>query len=229
MRRYLIAALTLTTLGFVLASPALAQGYRTAVGWSAGMAVNTGLNGGATGSGEVLELKPDPTWVISAHYDHWLGSGNIGIRARAGFSRPILPWVQGDREIRVYTADLGLLLRPVAPGPGKSVLPFISGGVGLINWGLGDGPVTTFDAAAVTYGGEESFDLVAVAGVGIDIITPWQWGEGPLVIRLEGRDHMQLSSPFDPVNPEGGEFGRVHNASVVLGFHTGMGVLGGGR
>jgi hypothetical protein len=193
------------------------------------MAVNTGLNGGATGSGEVLELKPDPTWVISAHYDHWLGNGNIGIRARAGFSRPILPWVQGDREIRVYTADLGLLLRPVAPGPGKSVLPFISGGVGLINWGLGDGPVTTFDAAAVTYGGEESFDLVAVAGVGIDIITPWQWGEGPLVIRLEGRDHMQLSSPFDPVNPEGGEFGRVHNASLVLGFHTGMGVLGGGN
>ena len=81
------------------------------------MAVNTSLNDGATGSGEVLELKPDPTWVISAHYDHWLGSGNIGIRARAGFSKPILPWVQGDREIRVYMADLGLLLRPVAPAP----------------------------------------------------------------------------------------------------------------
>jgi hypothetical protein len=229
MRRYLIAALTLTTLGLASASPALAQGYKTSIGWSGGVLLNTGLNDGAAGSGEVLELKPDATWVMNAHYDHWVGGGNIGIRAQAGVSMPILPWVQGDREIRVYMADLGLLLRPVAPAPGKSVLPFISGGVGFINWGFGDGPVTTFDAAAVTYGGEEPFDLVALAGVGIDIITPWKWGEGPLVIRLEGRDHMQFSSPFDPVNPEDGDFGMVHNASVVLGFHTGMGVLGGGR
>jgi len=229
MRRYLIAALTLTTLGLALASPALAQGYKTSIGWSGGVLINTSLNDGAAGSGEVLELKPDATWVMNAHYDHWVGGGNIGIRAQAGVSMPILPWVQGDREIRVYMADLGLLLRPVAPAPGKSVLPFISGGVGFIKWGFGDGPVTTFDAAAVTYGGEESFDLVAAAGVGIDIITPWKWGEGPLVIRLEGRDHMQFSSPFDPVNSEGGEFGMIHNASVVLGFHTGMGVLGGGR
>ena len=229
MRRYLIAVITLTILGFASASPAAAQGYKSAVGWSGGMFFNTSLNDGATGSGETLELKPDATWIFSAYYDHWVGSGNLGIRAQIGLSEPTLPWVQGDREIRVYMADLGVLLRPVTPSPGKSVLPFLTGGVGFIHWGLGDGPVTTFDPAGVTYGGEQSFDLVAVAGLGFDIVTPWKWGEGPLVIRVEGRDHMQFSSPFDPVNPDSGEFGMVHNAAVVVGFHTGMGLLRGDR
>ena len=226
MRRYLIAALFLTTLGLASASPALAQGYKTAVGWNGGVLLPTSLNNGAVG-GDVLDLKPDATWIVSGHYDHWLGAGNVGIRARAGLSKPTIPWVQGDREIRVYMADLGLLLRPIAPAPGKSVFPFIAGGVGLLHWGLGDGPATTFDPAAVTYGGEEAFDLAISAGVGIDIVTPWRWGEGPLVIRLEGRDHIQLSSPFDPASAEDDDFGMIHNAAVVLGFHTGMGILGG--
>jgi hypothetical protein len=126
-------------------------------------------------------------------------------------------------------ADLDLLLRPVAPEPGRSVLPFFTGGVGLINWGLGDGPETTFDAAGVTYDGKEALDFTAVAGLGIDFITHWRWGEGPLIIRLEGRDHMQFSSPFDPVNPEDSAFGMVHNAMVLLGLHTGIGILQGGR
>jgi hypothetical protein len=228
MRRYLIAALTVATIGLASTSPVLAQGYKTAVGWSGGVLYTTSLNSGATGGAELVDLRPDPIWTVGAHYDHWIGGGNIGVRAQAGFSKPTLPWVQGDREIRVYMANLDLLLRPVAPAPGKSVLPFLSGGVGFINWGFGDGPLTSFDPAAVSYDGQESFELVAVGGAGIDIVTPWHWGEGPLVIRLEGRDHIQFSSPFDPLSAEDGDFGMVHNAIVVLGFHTGIGVLGGG-
>jgi hypothetical protein len=229
MRRYLIAALTLTSLGIASASPALAQGYNSSAGWNAGLFINTGLNDGAAAGEGLVELKPDATWIVSAHYDRWFGGGNVGIRARGGFSKPTLPWVQGDREIRVYMADIGLLLRPIVPEPGNSVLPFVGGGVGFINWGLGDGPLTTYDPAGATYGGEEGLNLVATASFGIDFVTPWRWGEGPLIVRLEGRDHIQFSSPFDPVNPEASEFGMIHNAGVVLGFHTGIGVLGGGR
>lgn len=228
MRRFLTAVLMLTPVVLVQTAPASAQGYKASVGWSGGALFPTSLNNGAVGSGDLLELKPDPTWIMSIHYDRWVGGGNVGVRARGGFSMPTLPWVQGDREIRVYMADLGVLLRPVAPAEGKSVLPFVGGGVGFINWGLGDGPPTDFDPAAVTYDGQEGFDLVATAGVGIDIITPWHWGEGPLVIRLEGRDHIQFKSPFDPIDPADSEFGMIHNAAVVLGFHTGMGILGGG-
>jgi hypothetical protein len=225
MRRFLLAALTLTSLGLAGASPAFAQGYKSAVGWSGGVFAPTSLNNGATGGEGLVDLKPTATWIVTVNYDYWLAGGNIGVRARGGFSKPSLPWVQGDREIRVYMADLGLLLRPVAPDPGKSVLPFVGAGVGFINWGLGDGPTTTFNPAAVTYGGKESFNLVATAGLGIDIVTPWMWGEGPLVIRLEGQDYVQFSSPFDPVNPDDAEFGIIHNIGLVLGFHTGMGIL----
>jgi hypothetical protein len=120
------------------------------------------------------------------------------------------------------------MLRPVAPGPDKSVLPFVSGGVGIINWGLGDGAPTAYEPAGVIYDGEQKWDLVAAAGLGFDIITPWSWGEGPLVVRLEAQDHIQFSSPFDPINPEDGDFGLIHNAAVVLGFYTGIGILGDG-
>lgn len=227
MRRNLTIALAALAVGLLMTPSAGAQAYSSSAGWSGGVLLNTGMNDGATGA-DLLDMKPDPTWLFSMHYDRWFGSGNAGIRARGGFSRPTLPWVQGDREIRVLMADVGLLLRPIAPGPTTSALPFISGGVGLIKWGLGNGPATTFDPAGVTYDGEEGLDLVATAGLGVDIVSPWQWGEGPLVIRLEARDHIQFSSPFDPSNPDDGEFGMIHNAAVVLGFHTGVGVLGGG-
>jgi hypothetical protein len=228
MRRNLIAALALTFCVVAFASPALGQGYQSAVGWSGGVFFNTALNDGATGSIDFVEMKADPTWVLNVNYDYWLGGGNLGIRANGGFSKPILPWVQGDREIRVYMADLGVILRPIAAGPDRSVLPFIGGGVGFMNWGLGDGPPTDYDPAGVRYGGEQSFDLIASAGAGLDFVTPWEWGEGPMVIRLEGRDYLQFSSPFDPIDSAAEDFGLIHNIVVMLGFHTGMGVLPGG-
>ncbi len=229
MRRYLIAALLLASLGLATASPATAQGYTSSAGWSAGVFVNTALNDGAATGDGLVELKPDPTWMVGAHYDRWFGAGNVGVRVRGGFTKPVLPWVQGDRSIRVYMGDIGLMLRPIASGPDKSVLPFISGGVGLINWGLGDGPLTTYEPAGAVYAGQGGFDFVATASLGFDIMTPWQWGEGPVIVRVEGRDHIQFSSPFDPVNPEDPEFGMIHNAGVVIGFHTGIGLTHGGR
>ena len=229
MRRTFIAALALTLFAFAFSSPASSQAYQSAVGWSGGAFFPTALNDGVVDGGDFVEMKPDPTWLLNVNYDRWFGGGNLGIRLNGGFTKPIFPWVQGDREIRVYMADLGILLRPVAPGPGKMVLPFIGGGAGFMNWGFGDGPPTDFDPAGARYGGEESYDFVASAGVGVDFVTPWVWGEGPMVIRLEGRDYMQFSSPFDPVFAEDDAFGMIHNFTVLLGFHTGMGSLTDGR
>jgi len=228
MRHKLTIVMAALALWVLSASPTEAQAYKSSAGWSGGVLINTGLNDGATGA-DLVDMKPDPTWLMSIHFDQWFGRGNVGVRARGGMSKPSLPWVQGDREIRVLMADLGLLLRPIAPGPGRSTLPFISGGVGLINWGLGDGPATVYAPAAVAYTGEEGIDFVATASLGVDIVTPWVWGEGPLVIRLEARDHIQFSSPFDPSNSEDPEFGMIHNAALVLGFHTGIGLLNRGQ
>ena len=228
MRRYFIIAFSVTAFLAVSTMSVGAQAYESSAGWNAGVMFTTGLNdGAATGQGSV-ELKPDPTWLASVHYDRWLAGGNLGVRARGGFSMSTLPWTQGDREIRIYMADIGLLLRPIVPQNGQSLLPFIGGGVGFINWGLGDGPITTYEQAGATYPGEAGFDLVATASLGFDIVTPWHWGEGSMVLRIEGRDHIQFSSPFEPIDSDSSEFGLIHNAAVVIGFHTGIGVLGGG-
>jgi hypothetical protein len=229
MRRYLTAASGLVALVAVSISPAWAQDYQSSVGWNAGAIMTTSLNDGAADAGAAVDLKPDLTWALGVHWDRWLGNGQVGLRVQGGMARHVLPWSQGDRTIQVFMADVDLLLRAVSPSPYRTVLPFIGGGVGLIHWGLGDGPVTTFNPAGASYLGDERPQLMAVAGVGIDLITPWQWGEGPLVIRLEGRNHLQFASPFDPANPEQEDFGMIHNAVVSLGLHTGMGALVGRR
>ncbi len=227
MRRNFLAALALTFSAFAFASPALGQGYKSAAGFSGGVFFPTALNDGAVGAGELVEMKPDPTLTMNAHYDYWLGSGHLGLRGTAGLSRAILPWTQGDRKIRVFAMDLGFLLRPIASAPGKTVLPFINGGVGLINWGMGDGAPMSYNPAGANYDGDENFDFMAAVGFGLDIVSPWEWGEGPVVVRLEGRDFMQFDSPFEPTDPSDSAFGMIHNFSVVLGFHTALGSLDG--
>ena len=124
MRRFLTAALLVTTLGLGWAPSLLAQGYKSAVGWSGGVFLPTSLNDGAMGA-DFVDLKPDLTWMIGGHFDRWLGSGNLGIRARVAFTKPSIPWAQGYREIRTYLMDMGLLLRPLAATPERSILPFI--------------------------------------------------------------------------------------------------------
>lgn len=230
MRRFITAASVVAVLTAAFVVPARAQDYRSSVGWNVGAIMTTSLNNGATGAEGSVDLKPDLTWALGAHWDRWIGgSGQVGFRVQGGLARHSLAWTQGDRTIQVFTADVGLLLRPVAPGPGRTVLPFIGAGGGLINWGLGDGPVTTFTPAGATYPGDEKPQLMAVVGLGIDLITPWQWGEGPLVVRLEGRNHLQFDSPFEPSNSDQGAFGMIHNAVVSVGLHTGMGALVGSR
>lgn len=225
MKGYGLAALVI--IGFALASPPKleAQDYRMSVGWNAGVLLTTSLNDGASGTGEGVDLKPDATWSLGGHFDKWFGSGLLGGRASAGLARSVIPWTQGDRSVYSYRGELSLMLRLMRPDPGNMLIPFVSGGVGLIRWGLGDGPVTSFSAAGARYSGDESFQLAANAGVGFDYVTPFQWGEGPMVVRLEGRDYIQLASPFDPVDPEAGDFGIIHNLYISIGLHTGVGFL----
>ena len=228
MRRFFLVAVALAGAVALTTSAGAAQDFGSSVGWNGGVVLTTSLNGGG-GEGEGgVDLKPDPTWFLGAHYDRWLGAGRAGARITGGVSRRTLPWVQGDRTIYSYWGDVGLLLRLAPVSPDRTVFPFLSGGVGFVFWGLGNGSTTSFPAAGAQYGGDEKFHLAGNAGLGFDIVTPWNWGEGPMLVRLEVRDLIQLSSPFDPVEAEASDFGIVHNPMISLGFHTGMGTLRGG-
>lgn len=229
MRSKMAGGLLLLTLMALSAWPAEAQVYKSSVGWNAGALITTSLNEGAAGGSGFVELKPDPTWTIGAYYDRWYFGGQIGLRGHGSLARHVLPWNQGDREIYMYAGDLSLMLRPLRPTLERTVAPFLSGGVGFQHWGLGDGPVTSFAPAEATYPGDEKFYLMAVGGLGFDIVTPINWGEGPLVVRLEGRDQIQIKSPFEPLDAEQSDFSLIHNIRVSIGFHTGVGLLGGSR
>jgi hypothetical protein len=222
MRRHILAAVALAVL--VWATPAASQDYKSSVGWSGGVLYTTSLNDGASGGESFVDLKPDLTWVVGAHYDYWIRNGRVGVQGHGGVGRQVLPWNQGDRSIYEYMGDLSLILRPVAPTSETMVLPFLSGGVGATYWELGDGPTTSFAPSGAKYSGDK-FKPAAVAGLGLDFVTPWIWGEGPVVVRLAVKDYIQLSSNFSPIEAEAGDFGIVHNGMVTLGFHTGMGLL----
>jgi hypothetical protein len=136
-----------------------------------------------------------------------------------------MEWQQGPRTIAVYSSDLNLVLRLTSPSPGRSVTPYASLGVGWIWWILGNGPGTAFPAARAFYDGDDGFDLMGVGSFGLDFATPFQWGEGPLMIRLEARDGVQFESPFQPLDRNDGDFGMVHNIRIGLGMHAGFGRL----
>lgn len=224
MRRYLIASATLLGLVLTTGLPVSAQTHKSAVGWMAGVISTSSLNNGASGSGDLVDLKPDLTWTLGAHYDRWLGNGHVGFRVEGAFARQTLPWTQGDRSIYLYMGDVDVLLRPMAPTPQKKVLPYVTGGAGAVWWALGKGPGTSYSPAGASYANNR-VELAAFGGVGVDIVTPWNWGEGPMIVRLEARDLLQFASNFTPIDAEAGEFGVVHNMSLVLGLHTGLGLL----
>ncbi len=229
MRPNLAGGLAVAVLLATSVVSAAGQDYKSSVGWNAGVLYTTAMNDGATASGgEAVEIKPEMTWTIGLHYDYWLWSGFLGVRIHGAWAQQDVTWIQGTREVYVYTADLDLMLRPLRPTSTRSVSPYLALGVGGIRWKLGDGPATSYPPAGAVYPGEEKFELIGVGGVGIDFVTPWSWGENPLVIRLDGRDQVQIASPFEPTDPADDEFGLIHNFQVTLGLHTGIGWLRGG-
>ena len=213
--------LTVTALITLSALPLTAQSHKQAVGWNGGVLYTTSMNEGAAGE----DLKPEQTFAMGMHYDRWIRAGYFGLRVHGAFAKQDVLWNQGPRDIWVYTADLALLIRPML----RTVSPFASLGVGTIFWDLGSGPVTAFPPAGVYYDGRDHFQPTAVAGIGLDWISPWRWGDGSLAVRLEGRDQIQFSSPFEPLDPEQGKLGLIHNIQVSLGVYTGLGVLNGAR
>lgn len=208
---------------------ALAQDYRSSVGWNAGALWVSSLNAGATG-GEgqtyVRQAAPGLGWMTGIQFDHWLWNGGLGIRLGGGYSRHALGWSNGEREIGTWTGEAGVLARIFAPEPDQVFLPFIALGVAGVRYGLGKGPLTTFPAADAYHSGEVRFNLAGSAALGLDIISPLIWDESPIVLRIEAADQLAPRSPFRSLET-GKRFQLVHNARLTIGLHAGLGSLWG--
>lgn len=224
MRKLLVPALALTLVGV---SPLAVSGqdYRSSVGWTLGAHFTTSLNGGAA-EGTALDLEPGVGAVGSLFVDHWFGAGIVGFRGQGTYAWNSISWVEGDRD--VYSWSLGglLLLRPFRPGPEpRAAYPYLGVGTGGMEYRLGEGPATAFDDAGALHAGEEEFGLVGIAALGVDVPLPWNWGEGPMLLRVEVSDHLRLDSPLEPTGPEPSEFDPVHVFGLSLGLHTGIGFI----
>lgn len=208
------------------ADDAAAQDYRYAASYNAGAIWFSPLNPSApsvegTAPGDI-ELGLG--WVIGLQAEKWFGSGRVGARLNGALTeRPLTLPGRPDRDIGVWLLDADLLLRLAPATPNRMVSPFISAGVGVIRYKLGEGSLQSYPDAGAVYDGNDDPRLMGTAGLGFDILTALEWDRQPVGFRLEVVDHVAIDSPFHEIG--GDRFGLVHNVRVVLGVFSGFGVL----
>ena len=210
-----------TALAIGAGSPLAAQDYSFSASWNAGAIIHTKLNDNSTSG--ATELKPSASWVAGVQVEHWLGSGQIGLRFEGAYSRSPLAIPEGrDRSLGMALGDIGLLLRIMPARPGNTVMPYIGVGGGVMYYGLGTGDSILYPTANAKYLGGNHLQPAVTGSFGIDFLTGMHWDEDPVGIRIEVSDHVS-KSPFKPL--AGSSFGPVHNGRVLLGLFAGVGAL----
>jgi hypothetical protein len=209
--------------------PGLAAGqdHRFGAGFNTGGIYFTQLNPspGSINGAAGRDLTMDPSWVVGLQFERWYGSGRLGARLNGAFTQSGME-VPGrsPRDIGYWLADASLLLRFLAAEPDRGVAPFLSAGVGVVKYKLGDGDVLQYTPSASVFDGDDSPRLAVAGGIGFDIRTGWNWDDEPVWVRLEGTDHIALKSPLREL-ATGDRYGLIHSFRVTLGVFTGFGVL----
>lgn len=227
MRSFARHAAAVSLAALVLPAAAAGQDHRYAAGYNAGGIYFTQLNPspGQVDGGSARDLTMDPGWVIGLQFEKWFGGGRLGARVNGAITeRGLEVPGRSPRDVGFWLADASVLLRILAPEAGRRVAPFLSAGVGAVQYRLGDGDVLNYVAAASVYDGNDAARFAVNGGLGFDIMTSLSWDGEPIGIRIEGTDHVALESPFREL-ATGDRYGLVHNVRVTLGVFTGFGVL----
>lgn len=216
-------AIALTVSVLVLAPGAgEAQNYRGSVGWSLGGQWTSELNPGVE---EAEAIDPGLGAFGSLFYDHWWTQA-FGFRGEGTYAWSQVPWTTGDRDVYSWSLSGQLVLRLTgAPGEERAAYPFLAAGIGGLQHRLGEGSATVFEEAGAVYAGDEKFRLIGVGSVGVDVPLPWNWSEGPMLLRLQASDQMLFNSPLEPLSDDLDGFDPVHVLQLSVGLHTGIGVI----
>ena len=202
-RRLVWIALALVALA---AAPATsAQDFDGTIGYGGG-----GIWFGALDEGGRFAL--DAGWLTDAHVERWYG-GRLGLRAHAAFTQRPLQLPGDTRDVNTWLIDGSALLHLLPPRADRAVAPFVSTGVGVVSYGLGEGRRVVI-ADDMVYPGDSDRQIAGIVGLGIDFLPGWNWWGNRVGLRLEAADHMATRSPFETA---GGEtFGPVHNRRLTL-------------
>jgi hypothetical protein len=187
--------------------PALAQRYDHAAGYGAGAISFGAFNADAGGN----ELALAAGWVAHLFGEGYTGEGNLGWRISGGFTKRPLTYADESRNVSTYIADAGLIFRPSALQRESSVSPFVTVGIGVISYALGQsGRPVLVEEANVFYPGNDQRQWMATAGAGIDVLPAgFRFGDVPLGLRFDVADHVTLRSPFETF--DGNRPGPIHN------------------
>lgn len=245
VKRTMLAALTVATVGLIGAVPADAQDYP---GWRFDVGVNGGLSGYTAmldddHLGEDTEdIRFESGWLLGSQLTFWV-TPRFGIRANGTYTeRPVASggfFSAGDPEMvndnNLWTASGDLMFRPLAGGYdlfNRHTLPFIALGVGghysdqpgeyvLNTWDTEDEWVRGqyfLTPDGQTFAIAEEWKLMGLAAVGTDVRLSDNFG-----LRLELGDRF-FDAPLRTddelaTNPEEDVGNVVHQLYAQIGAH----------
>jgi len=204
-----------------------AQAHRYGSGWVLGGSVISDLNPGISSQSiqNPNAITPGLSPVVGLFVDRWYGSaGRLGVRYQGAYQRPRVDWVQGDRPVDSFLADISGMLRVVDPGSRAAVLPYLTAGVGAVWYDLGTGRDTFNPNANAFHDGSSRVQPTGILGVGADLLVPWTWDGYPVRLRLEVADHIALESPLRRIT-DGTRYGSVHHLRFSIGAYSVLDIL----
>lgn len=213
----------------VLTGPVSAQTPEYGAGFTLGATHVESLNPGATVSnGDPVELEPGLGFAFGMHLDRWYGAETmVGVRFQGSYQQTELPWSSGDRDINVVAGDVSVLVRPIAPEPDESLIPYLTVGLGGVWYDMGRGPQTNFAPADAYYDGSSRIMPALLGGLGLDILLPPSlgWDGHPVRVRLEAADQMTLNSPLKQLS-ESSRYGEIHHLRFTIGAYSAVSLFG---
>lgn len=187
---------TLAVASFALLSgtPLSAQNHREALGLYGGGSWFSELS-----PSEAIDTRFETGWLAGFHVDNWPGSERVGFRVGASYADRRLE--TGSRSpYRMYSGELGLLVRLLPAEPGRFIAPYIALGGGVMHIDAANDANPTQDDY---YEDPVTLPIASIAA-GADLFASSTIG-----LQIEVADRVLPQSPFgDPALDK--EFHPVH-------------------
>lgn len=203
----------------VLLQPAVAraQHYDTSAGWGGGYFQFQPFV--EAGEDAPEDLGFGGTWVAVVQAETWRFNRWVGARLGGFYSSGSIDYPAGDRQHSIYGLETALLLRVVPPNDLNFVTAYLIGGGGITWFDMGGSDVVV-PGAAVEYDSDESRQLVALGGGGIEVLTGLRVFDGEIGVRAEAIDNIMFDRPLRPVGA--GSSDMMHNLRFTVTLFSGV-------
>jgi hypothetical protein len=201
-----------------LLAPAVAsaQDYDTSVAWGGGYYRFAPLVDGDTAA---ADLGFGGTWVAVLQAETWQLNRWVGARLGGFYSMGSIDYPIGGRDHAIYGLEAAALVRVVPPAEDRSMTAYLIAGGGLTWFSMGETSAQV-PGTTVVYDADESRQLVALGGLGIEVLTGLRAFGGDIGVRLEGIDNVHFDRPLRPIGEDGSDM--THNLRFTVALFSGV-------